>query len=305
MSDSIDRRQFLQKIGSAALVIAGADLVSHLGVSGFAQQVEAASYKSKVAVSSGQNIFKMVSDVLNKLGGIKHFVKPGANVVIKPNGAWARTPEQAANTNPEVVDAIIKICKSAGAGSVSIYENPCNNYKVAFQMNGLEEVCRKNNIPLVAPSKNHYREVNIPNGKILKNAEIVGALMDADCYINVPVAKVHSAGVVTLSLKNQMGCVKDRGIWHRSGLHQTIADFATVLKPHLNILDATRMLMTRGPAGPGEVKVENKIASSTDMVALDAYGAKLLGIDPKNVGHIVKAYEAGIGQMSLSNISVM
>jgi uncharacterized protein (DUF362 family) len=297
-----DRREMLKKIGRTGLALAGIELLSGMGL--FSAGVEASS-SSTVAVASGNNISQMVTKVVNQLGGMGRFVKRGAKVVIKPNVSFARTPEQAATTHPEIVDALIKMCKSAGAASVTVIDNTCNNYKVTFQTSGIEKVCRDNNVPIIGGESHHFRNVTIPRGKTLKSANVFSAILEADCYINVPIAKVHSAATVTLALKNQMGCVQDRGYFHRSGLHQCIADLATFLKPHLNVLDATRMLMTKGPAGPGEVKKENKIAASTDMVALDVYSSGLLGYDPKKVQHIISAHQAGLGQMDPGKIRIV
>jgi hypothetical protein len=79
---------------------------------------------------------QILKKALNSLGGIGKFVKKGNFVVVKPNAAWARTPQEAANTNPQIVEALVRICYQAGAGRVVVRENPCDNYKFSFSRGG-------------------------------------------------------------------------------------------------------------------------------------------------------------------------
>lgn len=305
MESLLSRRELIRKAGGLGLALAGIELMTTLDLFNMVESVEAAVKPTLVVASKG-SAQAMVFRAVAKLGGIQKFVKSGAKVLIKPNAAWSRTPEQAANTNPEVVDAIIKLCKKAGASQILIQENSCDNYQIAFKESGIQAVCNRNGVKMLAADKDSFfNRVNIPRGKTLKSAAVMKAILEADCYINCPIVKVHSAGVVTVAMKNQMGTVQDRGEFHRAGLHQCIADLATVMKPHLNIVDATRMLLTRGPKGPGKVKNEGKILAGTDIVAIDAYASKLMGIDPNSVGHIIEAFKLGLGQMDLAKVNIV
>ncbi|MCM8825336.1 MAG: DUF362 domain-containing protein, partial [Candidatus Omnitrophica bacterium] len=121
--------------------------------------------------------------------------------------------------------------------------------------------------------------------------------------INVPVAKVHgSQAKITISMKNWMGAVKDRGFFHRTDLNQCIADISSFLKPAFTIVDATRILLTKGPQGPGEVKETRTVFGGLDFVALDAYGATLLGINPSEVKHLQIAEKMNLGRADLSKV---
>lgn len=294
----ISRREFLKRARDLSLSLAGWGILS--SISGEAKP------RSLLVISSKGTVYDRVKKIIDNLGGIRRFVKRGSHVAIKPNAAWARTPRQAANTHPLVVAALIRLFKEAGAGSITIYENPCDNYRIAFEKSGIALIAKKYGVRMVpAVRSSMYREVAIPKGINMKSMKILSPLLEADCYINVPIVKVHSAAKVSIALKNQMGAVEDRGYFHRSGLHQCIADLSTVLKPHLVIADATRILLTHGPRGPGKVKKTNLIIGSTDIVAVDAYGAKLLGYNPATVGHIVMAHKHGMGEYKLSNIKLI
>jgi len=121
----------------------------------------------------------------------------------------------------------------------------------------------------------------------------------------MPVAKHHRAAGVTLSMKNWLGSVQDRGAWHRNGLHQCIADFSTFIKPKLIVIDATRIMLTNGPRGPGEMANPNEIILSTDPVAADAYAATLFKKKPMEIGAIRIAHEMGIGMADPANVELV
>lgn len=304
MKDRIDRRELLNKAFKLGIAYAGIEAVSTLGLAKMVSKAEA-SQKSLIALASGTNIASMVEKAINGIGGISRFFSKGAKVAIKPNNAWAMRPEQASNTHPGIMDALLTLCKQAGASQITVFDNTCDSYPLAFKESGIQAVCEKHGVRMIAGvNRNQYVEMSVPFGKALKTVLVNRLITESDCYINVPIVKVHSGGKVTIALKNQIGCTFDMSNHHRLGLHQCIADLATVVRPAFCLIDATRMLLTRGPRGPGEVKNENKIFASTDLVAADAYGSTLLGIKPDDVDHIRFAHSHGIGQMNLNSIEI-
>jgi len=262
--------------------------------------------QSTVAVASRGSAREMVERALRPLGGIEKFVRSGDTVVLKPNAAWLRTPEQAANTNPEVVAAVIELCKAAGAKRILIAEHTCDNpATVCFEMSGIRKVADATGAIIVnANAEGMYRPVSIPNARVLHQTEVVRDVLEADCFINLPVAKDHSATRVTLGLKNLMGIVWDRQSWHVQGVHECIGDFALAVKPHLTIVDATRILVTRGPKGPGDVKYPNQIIAGVDPVAVDAFATTLFGLKPDDIGYIMHAHRLGVGEARLNRLNI-
>src|SRR5690606_14291736 len=118
----------------------------------------------------------------------------------------------------------------------------------------------------------YYREVTLPKGKRLKQASIHTAILDCDVWMNVSFLKNHGGAKMTISMKNLMGIVWDRGYFHRNDLQQCIAVICTLSKaPVLNVVDAYRVMQTHGPQGRSEADVVNPKAMfvSTDMVAVD------------------------------------
>ncbi|MCM8785976.1 MAG: DUF362 domain-containing protein [Candidatus Omnitrophica bacterium] len=257
---------------------------------------------SEIFVGKGSNYEEVTFKVIEKMGGIEKFVKKGQKVVIKPNIAWNRTPEQGANTHPDVVSALVKLCKKVGA-EVIVTENPVNNWNVSFVTSGIKESVEKAGGIIKPPTE--WVKVNV-GGDVLKEAEVLKDVVECDVLIDVPVVKVHGGGVVTIAMKNFMGIVKDRGYFHRTNLHRCIAEITKYILPKtkLIILDTTRIMLTRGPQGPGELKQLDMVIAGTDIVALDAYGTTLLGKSPESVLHIQYGAEMGLGIMDLNKVKI-
>ncbi len=295
----MDRKEFLKKSMAASL---GLFLAKYSKMFP-SLSAEAQASQPVIYVSKDKSPAEMVSSVIKAMGGIGKFVRKGSKVVIKPNIAWNRTPEQAANTNPDVVAALVRMCLSAGASSIVVTDVSCNPWQVTCVASGIKEAVEKSGGTIKSPSR--FRKVTIPSGLVLKEAEVLEDILDADAVINVPVVKVHgSQAKVTISMKNLMGIVRDRGYFHRTDLNQCIADISSFLKPALIVVDATRILLTNGPQGPGLVKETKTVFAGTDFVALDAFGATFLGVKPADVRHIQIAGKMGLGQPDLSKVII-
>ena len=192
------------------------------------------------------------------------------------------------------------------AKQILIPENTCQPEKMTFRASGALEAIKGTDAKLFRPKPNDYKSVEVPKGKICTEAKVERDLMEADCLINMPVAKHHSGATLTISMKNWMGAVDNgtRRAWHRNGLHQCIADLSTFLKPHLVVIDATRIMLDHGPQGPGKLAHPNEIIFATDPVAADTYAASLFKKTPDDVPYIKIASEMGIGCCDIKKIKV-
>jgi uncharacterized protein (DUF362 family) len=259
-----------------------------------------------VAVKGGEPA-QMFDKAIESLGGMKSFVAKGQTVVVKPNVGWDTSPERAANTNPVLVKRIIEQCLSAGAKAVYVFDNTCDNWIKCYENSGIQRAVKDAGGKMVpGNSEGNYQEVEIKNGKKLKKAKVHELILSSDVFINVPVLKSHGSAQLTISMKNHMGIVWDRGYWHRNDLQQCIADFAGWRKPDLNVVDAYRVMMKRGPRGVSvdDVNLMKSLILSTDIVAADAAAAKLFGIEPGTIPHIRLAADAGVGTMDLDKLNI-
>ncbi|NIM07452.1 MAG: DUF362 domain-containing protein [Armatimonadetes bacterium] len=302
MKEELSRKDFLRLAAGGAL----AWTLGRFGL-GTGDAAEAAS-PPVLAVAGNQSPDAMVRAAIGGLGGMKKFVKPGSAVVVKPNASWAQKPHQAATTNPKVLSEVVRMCKEAGAKVVKVMDHLIDRPdELTLSTNGLRKAAESAGaIFISAGSRSLYQNIRIPRGKALRSSTVLKEVMKADLFINVPIAKVHNASVLTMGLKNLMGVAFNRDAWHEApDLHQAIADYATVVRPHLTILDAVRILQTNGPRGPGKTKDTKMIIAGTDPVAIDAYTAQnAFGKAPQSIHHIAFANAAGLGEMDLRKITV-
>lgn len=243
---------------------------------------------------------KLTEQAISALGGMKRFVSKGDVVWIKPNLAWDRTPEQAANTNPDVVAALIRMCFDAGAKTVKVGDNPCNDAQKAYPASGIEAAAKASGAEVVYLDPNRLKETAI-NGKVLTAWPLSSEILDTDLVINVPVVKHHRIATVTLCMKNYMGVAgreTKRNQWHQD-LSTCLCDITAFMKPRLCVLDAVRVMTANGPSGGNlaDVKRMDTVAAGVDIVALDALGAELLGHKPESIGTIAAGFSAGLGQI--------
>ena len=307
MSFSSDRREFLKRgIAVTATVFAGGHFTLMDPRESHAQAFP------DLVVANGTDPAAMTRAAVDALGGMGRFVKPGNKVVLKPNMSFASGPASAATTHPAVVGEVARMCIQAGASKVSVLDNVLHTPEECLSLSQIPATCAA--IPQTTvnavKSKRLYRQVDVPAGRQVKSMEAVAEALDADVLIAVPVGKTHASSGVSLSMKGMMGLISDRNSFHgRYDLHEAIADMVTVLKPHLVVIDGTRILSTGGPGGPGKIIPLNVVIASPDMVAADAqmialgtwYNRKF---EPGQVKHVRLAAERGLGRMDLNNLNV-
>lgn len=307
MIEKVHRREFLKTglIATAAALAAGPGSLLHPEET-FAGQLP------DLAVAYGSDPAQNARKAVEAIGGMKQFVKPGNRVVIKPNMSFASGPDRASNTNPAVVAEVAKMAAEAGASHIAVLDNVLHNPRDCLSRSQIPELCEKvpNTSVRAIKAERLFREVKVPNGQKVKSMAVVAEVLDADVLIAVPVGKSHVASGVSLSMKGMMGLIQDRSAFHsRYELHTAIVDMVTLLKPHLVVVDGTRILSTGGPAGPGRVIPLNLVIASPDMVAADAQMVALgtwygKTFEPRQVKHISLAAERGLGVMDLGKLTI-
>lgn len=301
----MDRRNFLKQI---SLWSAGLSL----SVPGF-KICEALALEKKTPLlthATGKDYEKLVARILKPLGGIQKFVRTGDKVVVKPNIGWDRNPAQAGNTHPLVVKALVEQTLEAGASEVRVFDRTCNEERRCYVNSGLKDALDKikdKRVKFFHPDDRKYIPVNIERGKAVNRLEIYKDALEADTYINVPVAKHHSLSGLTLGIKNSMGVLGGRRGKMHHNLGQKLADLATVVQPKLTVIDATRILLRNGPQGGDlkDVKIMDTVIASADPVAADAYATTLFGLQPDEIESTVAAHKLGLGEMDLKAVQII
>lgn len=280
--------------------------------SGKALRAAEVSNAVDLAVVSGDPA-KAVLKAIDILGGMKRFVKKGQKVVIKPNMSFAKTPDQAVNTNPRVVAAVAEACIKAGAENVLVLDHTLQDPQECLKQSGIRNACKSIDRTVVRAlnDEKFYQSVGLPKGKVIKEVKIMKDVMNSEVLINLPIAKAHFTTKVTLGMKGLMGIIWDRVYLHSAkvGLDQAIADLNSIKKTNLTIIDASRVLVANGPMGPGKVVTMNTMIAGVDPVAVDTYGVGLAEWSNKkfevsDIKHIMAAHRMGLGNINLDQLRI-
>jgi uncharacterized protein (DUF362 family) len=319
MDDTMSRRDALTRLGAAGITLAAAgalgrfaydrggyDVLRSQGerqVRDFGPPRDRGAAQMAIAKSSEQPE-ALVQRAVQALGGMKRFISRGDIVAVKPNIGWDRLPVHAANTNPRVVAEVVRLVLDAGAKQVIVTDASCNEPNRCFQRSGIWRAAHEVGATVVLPAAHRFRDIRM-RGDVLDNWPVYTPLVNADKVINLPVAKHHNLSRFTGGMKNWYGLLGGR----RNRLHQninvSIADLATFMRPTLTILDATRVLLRNGPQGGNidDAKDLHQVIASLDPVAVDAYGAALIGVQPQAVEYLRLAEERGLGVVQWDRVS--
>jgi len=300
MLDSIDRREFIKSL----LVTSGAALSVIVNPFKGLPVLGAKEGIPDLVMVKGGTPKALVQKALASMGGMGRFVSRGDVVVVKPNIGWDRLPEQGADTNPEVVETVVRMCIDAGAKKVKVFDRPCDDPRRCYVQSGIENAVRSAGGEIYYVDERKFREVNI-GGEILKKWPMYTEVLEADKVINVPVAKHHSLTRVTLALKNWMGVMGgNRSLIHQK-IDQSLADLTLLIKSSLTILDATRILLRNGPSGGNvhDVKKMDVVVAGIDQVAVDSLGASFFGIKGEELGFLRIAEKMGKGTIDFRKLN--
>lgn len=264
-----------------------------------------ASAGSELVVARGESPAKITRAAIDLMGGMKRFISRGDVVVVKPNIGWDRTPEQAANTNPEVVATVVQLCFEAGAKKVKIFDRPVNDPRRCYVQSGILGAVKSLGAEMDYMDERKFREMKV-GGEAIKAWPLYSDIFEADKVINIPIAKHHGLAAITMGMKNWMGVMGGQRRLIHQKLDESLADLALVIKPTLTVLDAVRILVANGPQGGDlrDVKKLDTVIVGVDQVAVDSYGATLFGKEGSDLGYVAIAHKRGLGTMDLSKVKI-
>lgn len=240
----------------------------------------------------------------------------GKRVLLKPNLGRIGPPESGIVTNPQVIAAAIDFFRDAGASFCAVGESPITGIDVmeAFRVSGVEEVCRQRNCPIIDMDIRKPVDMILPNAVALEKVSICADVFDFDILVSVPVMKMHMHTGVTLSIKNMKGC-----LWSRSKvylhmlppvpycddkpLNVAVADMASILYPHIALIDGTTGMEGLGPSA-GSPKPLGVVVVSTNALAADTVACEIMGVAPTSIPHLRILHERGTGSIDTSQIDI-
>lgn len=303
----MDRREFIRSALQLAIAAAAVGNTPFLDLTALAAPPPPAP---PLAVRKGKDIPATVRAAVLALGGMGAFVKAGEVAVVKPNIGWDRTVELAANTHPLVVRTVVELCLEAGAKKVLVFDRTCNDPRRCYVQSGIADAVDGLNSAQVSMEQIDRRafvDVDIKGGIDQQRWSFYQPALNADRFINLPIAKHHSISTLTIGMKNIMGVIGgNRGTMHRN-IAEALADINTIIRSDLTIVDATRILVANGPQGGQleDVRILDTIIASPDIVAADAYSATLFGLQPRDIASIVAGAKRGLGTLDLQKVRMV
>jgi len=253
---------------------------------------------SKVAIVKGKRGHEPVFRALDLID-YKAALSDWNKVLIKVNFITDKTWDTGATTDPMVVEAIIKKLKSLPL-EIYVVESDATmtDADKAFEVTGMKEMCERNGVECLNLRYIEDRvTIDIPNGETLKRISVPRIVTDS-AIVSAAKLKTHTSTKVTLGMKNMFGLLPDKfkGRYHLKGISKVIVDINTVLKPALTVIDGFVGMEGHGPVDGTPVQMDVIIAGM-DPVATDATACRVMGIDPREIKHVVKAYEKGLGEI--------
>jgi len=258
----------------------------------------------ELAIIEGEDPAQLARQALEELGGMKRFVSRGEVVLVKPNIGWDRTPEQAANTNPDVVAEIVRQCLQSGAKRVIVTDVSCNEARRCFQRSGIAAAAQAAGAEVILPEPSRFKEVDL-QGEVLTKWQVFDAFLEVDKVINVPIAKHHTLTGTTLGMKNWYGILGGSRNQLHQRIHESLVDLADFMRPTLTVVDCYRILLRNGPTGGNlqDVLLKKTLVASTDPVAIDAYVAKSFwNLNPDSLPYLGMAAKRGLGTVEFEKL---
>ena len=260
----------------------------------------------KMSIIRGRSRADTLRLAVKSIGGIETFIEKGDQVLLKVNAAFASPQMLSATTHPQIVSGITRLCFDAGASSVIVTDNPINDPNSCFALSGIADATRSAGAQLFLPRDDAFKPLSIPNGKLIRNWPVLyDPLKSIDKVIGTAPVKDHHRSGASMIMKNWYGLLGGRrNIFHQD-IQTIITELAMMIRPTLVILDGTTTMMTNGPTGGSlaDLKETNTMIAGTDQVAVDAFGATLLGRSLNDLPFIGMAEAAGLGTADYQSLN--
>lgn len=232
------------------------------------------------------SLLASLKTLLEPLGGMGNFVKPGDRVLLKPNLLTGNRPGRECITRPEMVAAVAQLVQEAG-GKPFMGDSPAfGSARGVAENNGYLPLLQALDIPIVEFRGGRYatESDNFNHLRLSKEA------MDADVVINLPKLKSHAQLTMTMGVKNLFGCVpgKMKAWWHMEAgkdanrFGEMLVETAKAIAPDLTILDGIMGHEGNGPMH-GDPREVGLLAASPDVFALDFVITDILQLDPATI----------------------
>ena len=257
-----------------------------------------------VGIGRGGDAMTRLRKSIDALGGIRHFVKAGDVVLVKPNVAFDRSPILGATSDPELLEQLINLllvdCRAA---EVRVADNPIESPADCFEKSGIRLATERAGGRVYLPDGNAFEELNTPGATLIERWPFFRRpFQNVTKVIGIAPVKDHNLCHASMGIKNWYGLLGGRRNQFHQDIHEIIADLSMMIKPTLTILDGTHVLMENGPTGgdPANVKNGGVVLAATDPVAQDAWAFQHLLARPVLPEYLMRAERRGSGKIDYS-----
>ena len=252
--------------------------------------------------------------LVEQMGGMGRFVRPGERIVLKANLLRAAPPESAICTHPAVVEAVSKLVKEAG-GTPVICDSPGGAlHKEAvlrslYEKTGMAAAAAAAGAELSMDSST--RTVSLPEGKVLRQAEIITPVAEADGVIDLCKMKTHVLMSMTGAVKNLFGVIPGLSKVGYHATHPDHATFADVLldltgyvRPRLSLMDGILAMEGDGPGSSGTPRQAGLLLAAANPLALDTAAGAIMNL-PRQDNPVLAAERRGLTPCRMEDVELI
>ena len=253
---------------------------------------------SIVSVATGERELETVYRALNGID-FEGALSEWDRVLIKVNFVVNKTWDTGTTTDPLMVEALINKVRDLGK-EVLVVETDATSTRAdkAVVTTGMKDMLDRVGVEFINMSKSPEKvELTVVDGKALKSFK-VAKIATESAIISAAKLKGVNSVTVTMGLKNMFGMLTDRMKmkFHRKGMHNVIHDVCKTLPPTMTVVDGFVGLKGFMPLRGTPVPF-NSIIASTDSVACDSVGVRIVGGDPQSVDYLRWLHEFGLGEI--------
>jgi len=233
----------------------------------------------------------------------------GRSVLVKPN-LVRPNPEypSATTTDPRVIIAMMRHCRDHGAKSIGVGDKPGIGLscRAGEQLLGIGDYIKETEAHFVYFDESEENWEKNPHGELEETIPVPKVLRDYEVLIDLPKLKLHMHTGVSLGIKNLFGLIPEhfRMKHHREDLHRFLVDYLYLVNPDVTLIDGIWALEGQAPICGTPVEDFNLLIASNNIVAADAVGAYLMGVDPEEITMLRMASDVGFGPIDLDRMEL-
>jgi uncharacterized protein (DUF362 family)/Pyruvate/2-oxoacid:ferredoxin oxidoreductase delta subunit len=257
-----------------------------------------------------------INDLLNMMGGMGQFAKKGEKITLKANLLGAVPPEKAVSTHPLVVAAIGRLAKKEGAIPL-IADSPGSGYlyneatlKKLYKTCGMYDAAEQAGINVNMDTS--YEKVSFPQGKLMKQIDVIKPITRADAVFNICKMKTHLYMHVTGAVKNHFGIIPGLSkvgfhakLFNKERFADMLLDLSLYVVPRLTIMDAVLAMEGEGPGASGTPRYVGLLLASTSDLALDVVAGEIMGLPFEHNPVLMAAKRREVSPYKIEDVNVI